>query len=79
MRKISFLMVVMLGCAVTPAQALVGGGGMHRHGSPASVNPTTQFVCKPRDGRGTCTTVPYARLGAPCTCDGPRKGIVSTR
>ena len=55
------------------------GGGVHRHGSPEMVSPTMQFVCKPRDGRGTCMTVPYARLGAPCTCDGPRKGIVSTR
>ena len=55
------------------------GGGVHRHGSPEMVSPTMQFVCKPRDGRGGCMTVPYARLGAPCTCDGPRKGIVSTR
>jgi hypothetical protein len=78
MRKISFLMAVMLGCAMTPAQAAMGGG-VHRHGSPEMVSPTMQFVCKPRDGRGGCMTVPYARLGAPCTCDGPRKGIVSTR
>ena len=51
------------------------------HGPPNIPNP---YVCKvlPRYGGGQCTTVPYPRLGAPCSCEGehgPRRGVVSTR
>ena len=51
------------------------------HGPPNIPNP---YVCKvlPRYGGGRCTTVPYPRLGAACTCEGergPRRGVVSTR
>ena len=71
MRKTSFAIAVLLVCAVTPAKAAMGGG-VHRLGPPESVNPTMQYVCRPRDGGNTCTTVPYGHLGAACSCEGPR-------
>jgi hypothetical protein len=80
MRKITIVTAVLLGCAVPPAQAAMGGG-VHRFGPTDSSQATQRFVCKiiPRDGGGFCTTVPYAHLGVACTCDGGRHGVVSTR
>ena len=72
MRKTLFLMSAMLGCAVTPAQTAMGGGALKNGPLPS----TMIYVCKPRDGGGTCTTVQHAHLGAPNSCDGPRAGVV---
>ncbi len=80
MRIVFMAAAVLLASAAAPAKAaprpLPGP-----HGPPDIPNP---YVCKvlPRDGGGQCTTVPYPRLGAPCTCEGERglrRGVVSTR
>jgi hypothetical protein len=76
MRAIFIFTVLLVAVgAISDAQARPGIG---RRG-PLDL-PNT-FVCKifPRHGGSICTTVPYARLGAACSCDGGRKGVVSTR
>jgi hypothetical protein len=66
--------LLLVFCAISDAQARPGIG---RWGPPDGRNV---FICKifPRQGGGICTTVPYVHLGAPCSCDGGRKGVVST-
>jgi hypothetical protein len=71
-----FIATALLLVTATPSSAAMRP--FPPHGPPDMRN---QFVCKvnPRQGGGNCTTVPYAHLGAACTCDGPRNGVVSTR
>ena len=82
MRKCSIAIAALLFVAAAPVEAAVAGSGVHRHGPPESVNPTMQYVCRPRDGGNTCSTVPYGHLGVACTCEGPhgpRPGKITPR
>jgi hypothetical protein len=76
MRTICFVTALLLAVGtISDAQARPGVG---RRGPPDGLNV---FICKiaPQQGGGFCTTVPYAHLGVACSCDGGRKGVVSTR